>query len=70
MEKTYKIEQLDNGWTLRDDDACAHHVCQEEDSDKNHDKFKHTLGEWLYEDLMNCMNKELTNSVTIKITFE
>ena len=70
MEKIYKIEQLDNGWVLRDEDAAAHQVCQEKDTDTKHEKFKNILGAWLYEDMNAFMDKELTNVVNIKITFE
>lgn len=70
MEKIYKIEQMDNGWVLRDEDAAANKVCQEKDTDTKHEQFINILGAWLYEDMEAFMNKELTSVVNIKITFE
>lgn len=57
MDTTYKIKMFDNGWTLEDSRSLAKQVLQEKESDKEHRKFKHTLGEWLYDDLNDYLNQ-------------
>ena len=70
MERIYEIEQCDNGWILRDDDAIAHQVCQEKESDNEHHKFKKTLGEWIYEDLHDFFREHEVVSAKLTLKFE
>ena len=69
METIYKIKMYDNGWTLEDSRSLAKQVVQEKDSDKEHRKFKHTLGEWLYEDVDDFLNQIESTKCVIELKF-
>ena len=70
MEAKYTIRQYDNGWTLEDSRSLAKHVLQEKLSDKEHGKFKHTLGEWLYDDLECFFSQIGSTECEIEVKFK
>ena len=67
--KTYNIEEVDNGWIIRDIEAETHEVIEEGKEDREHNKFKMVLGRWLLEDIDMFLDMNLVNKckVTIKI---
>ena len=69
METKYTITQYDNGWTMEDDRSMGRQVVQEKDSDKEHKKFKLSLGEWLYEDLNDYLNQIGSTECVIELKF-
>lgn len=69
-EKEYIIEQMDNGWVLRDESACVHQVVQEEVGDRKNTKTKIALGAWLLEDIGCFFDKEMVSICRVKIKIE
>ena len=71
MDTTYIIKMFDNGWTLEDPRSLAKQVVQEKDSDrKQHIKMKHVLGEWLFEDMDEFLNRIEDVECEIEIKFK
>lgn len=70
METKYKIKLYDNGWTIEDSRSLAHQVVQEKNSDKEHIKIKHLLGEWLFEDMDDFLNEIEDIECVIEIKFK
>ena len=70
MEKTYKIEMCDNGWTMEDPDDGIKEVVEERRSDTGHSKFKQRLGNWLYTDIDDFFDEIEDVKCLIEIKFK
>lgn len=69
MEKTYKIEEFDNGWSLEDTDSATSMVVEEKRGDIRHERFKQKLGGWLCEDIKEAFDEIEDVRCVIEIKF-